>query len=229
MKIRRLELSAFGPFQNQHIELDERDPGLYLVYGPNEAGKSTIRRALDGFFFGIPERTNDAFRHHSRNLLIEAVIQDDNGNVYHLKRRKGRKNTLLDKDDQPFDESLLGSFLGHMDRHTFRSMFGLDHDLLRQGGVDLASGKGELGASLFGAASGLTGFIKLKDDLNKKADELFKPRSSNPPINKLIKLYQEKNSSCDQPASDPASGRTENHNSIIYKDNINPSQTKSSN
>ena len=41
MKILELALAAFGPFTDLVLDLSGGHEGLHLVYGPNEAGKSS--------------------------------------------------------------------------------------------------------------------------------------------------------------------------------------------
>ena len=50
MIIKKLELTAFGKFNNTTIELSE---GLNLIGGSNESGKSTIHKFVEGMFFGF--------------------------------------------------------------------------------------------------------------------------------------------------------------------------------
>ncbi|HHX12781.1 MAG TPA: AAA family ATPase, partial [Clostridiales bacterium] len=50
MVFNKLNLKYFGRFQNQEIELK---PGINLIYGENEAGKSTIHTFIKGMLFGI--------------------------------------------------------------------------------------------------------------------------------------------------------------------------------
>ena len=50
MVFKRLNLKYFGRFQNQEIELK---PGINLIYGENESGKSTIHTFIKGMLFGI--------------------------------------------------------------------------------------------------------------------------------------------------------------------------------
>ncbi len=50
MIIKKLNLSGFGKFCNKQIELKE---GINLIYGNNEAGKSTLHRFIEGQFFGL--------------------------------------------------------------------------------------------------------------------------------------------------------------------------------
>ncbi|MGB4660991.1 MAG: AAA family ATPase [Mobilitalea sp.] len=50
MLLTRLKLNYFGRFHNKEIELH---PGINVIYGENEAGKSTIHTFLKGMLFGI--------------------------------------------------------------------------------------------------------------------------------------------------------------------------------
>ena len=46
MKLLRLDLLTYGPFTDQSLSLDAGDCGLHVIFGPNEAGKSSALRAL---------------------------------------------------------------------------------------------------------------------------------------------------------------------------------------
>ena len=50
MLITKLRLNYFGRFHDKEIELK---PGINLIYGDNEAGKSTIHSFIRGMLFGI--------------------------------------------------------------------------------------------------------------------------------------------------------------------------------
>ena len=50
MFIKTLSLRAFGKFKDTKVELK---PGLNLVYGTNEAGKTTVQTFIQGMFFGF--------------------------------------------------------------------------------------------------------------------------------------------------------------------------------
>ena len=63
VKILRLDLKAFGPFTGQILEFTSQDPGIHIIYGANEAGKSSSLRALKALLYGFPERTSDNFVH----------------------------------------------------------------------------------------------------------------------------------------------------------------------
>ncbi|MEN8220132.1 MAG: AAA family ATPase [Pseudomonadota bacterium] len=191
MKILQLELIAFGLFTNKTLDFSVGQPGLHIISGANEAGKSTMRRALTHLFFGIPERTPDAYLHANRQLRIGARLLGDNGEEFLCYRRKGRKNTLLDANNKPLNEKRLQALLGGMKEAQFTTLCCFNHERLRQGGEDLLNGGGDVGESLFEAG---TGALKVHDvlaDLDKEKDDLFKGRGNKQLLNKQIIAYQQ--------------------------------------
>src|SRR5438034_1310217 len=100
MRIARLDLLAFGSFAAQKLVFGRKPGAIELVYGPNEAGKSTTLRAISALLFGIPERTRDAHRHVASELRVGALLESREGKNLEIVRRKGRKGTLRDPDDR---------------------------------------------------------------------------------------------------------------------------------
>ena len=189
MRIRRLQLRAFAGFTDYEIDLGE--PGtLAMIYGPNEAGKTTVLRAIKDFLYGIPTRSGDSFHHAPNQLRLAAVLEGKDGQQLTLVRRKGNKNTLLDTEEKPVADGLLEPWLGSIDRYAFSMMFGIDHHSLRQGGEDLLKGQGALEQALFVAASGLGHLSEIGAELQKEASALFKPSGSRPPINVNVNRYR---------------------------------------
>jgi uncharacterized protein YhaN len=169
MKLTRLHLHAFGPFTDAEIDFHttegEPGPNLHLIYGPNEAGKSSALRAMMDLRFGIPQRSSDDFLHLSRDLRISGEFVDSKGDPLWLLRRKGRKSTLAVVN--PLSGDLAAAIeaspehdlalTGGLQREEFEAMFGLNHARLREGGDRLLKGEGELGAALFEASAGTRG------------------------------------------------------------------------
>ena len=110
MKIRSLNLAAFGPFTDRLLTFDH-EAGLHIVYGPNEAGKSSALRGLKALLYGIDARTLDNFKHDNRSLRVSGHIRDAAGHELLFSRRKGNKNTLLAQDGEPLGEQALLGFL----------------------------------------------------------------------------------------------------------------------
>jgi len=204
VKVLRLDLLAYGPFSGARIELDARPGVVDLVYGPNEAGKSTTLRAVSGLLFGIPERTDDAHRHASSELRVGALLESQDGKRLEVVRRKGRKNTLRGPDDALIEESVLSKLLLGTTRELFEGLFGLDHERLRASGQALLSGKGNVGESLFAAGIGGRGIHELSTRLKHEAEELFVPRARERKITRAIADVKEARDAVRQGATPPS-------------------------
>ena len=175
MRLLSLELEKFGAFETLRIAFR---PGarLHVVYGPNEAGKSTALAAVGALLFGVPERTPYASRFPGQ-LRVGAEIVAEDGRSLNFWRRKGRKNTLLGDSGAPLPDDALAPFLGGLSQEVFERSFGLDANRLRAGGDEMLRADGDVGASLLAAASGLRGLAELRRSLDDEADGVFAPRA----------------------------------------------------
>src|SRR6185312_7716453 len=134
MKILELSLHAFGPFTDIVLDFSVGREGLHIVYGPNEAGKSSALRALRQALFGFPMQTSDDFLHSYQKLRVGMRLCDGDGREIAFVRRKGTKNTLLAADgSSPLPDSTLAKLLGGMTEAEFSRRFALDHDELVAG------------------------------------------------------------------------------------------------
>ncbi|QQG64638.1 YhaN family protein [Desulfobulbus oligotrophicus] len=184
MKIKRLDLLAFGPFTKKSLDLSDGKPGLHVVHGPNEAGKSSTLRALKAWLFGIDARSTDNFVHDHKQLRVGGVLETSDGKEIACVRRKGNKGTLLSADtEQPIGDDTLSRLLPGLDEKLFSQLHGIDHAGLVQGGQAILEQSGDLGKSLFGAALGTQGKTDLLGELASEADKLFKSRGQNQIIN----------------------------------------------
>jgi uncharacterized protein YhaN len=174
MRLLSLELEKFGAFADLRIAF-RPDARLHVVYGPNEAGKSTALAAVGALLFGVPERTPYASRFPGQ-LRVGAEIAAADGRRLKFWRRKGRRTTLLDGSGDPLPDDALAPFLGGLTQDVFERSFGLDAAKLRAGGDEMLQADGDVGASLLAAASGLRGLVQLRRSLEEEADGVFAPR-----------------------------------------------------
>jgi chromosome segregation protein len=130
MRIRYLRLPAFGIFTEQAVSFAP-ERGLHLIYGPNEAGKSTLLTAIGDALFGIPRISPHAFQHKPASLRIVMGLQLADGQELAFIRRKGNKNTISDLDGNTLPDDLLASYLAGLRRPEFEDMFGLAERLLQ--------------------------------------------------------------------------------------------------
>ncbi|MDD2815000.1 MAG: AAA family ATPase [Thiotrichaceae bacterium] len=191
MKILQLKLIAFGLFTNQTLDFSKGESGLHLISGLNEAGKSTSLRAIKHLLFGIPETTADTYRHPANQLRLGAKLRNVQGEELDIIRRKGRKQTLFDTNEDPLNEAVLSRYLGGINEAQFSHLFCLDHPRLLQGGQDLLTGGGDVGESLFEAGTGSLGLHDVLTELDREADTIFKARGTKPLLNQKKKAYDE--------------------------------------
>lgn len=188
MRINRIDLIRYGHFFHRVIDITPRQPDFVVLYGDNEAGKSTLLRGISALFFGVPPRTPDVHSCKGPELRIGATISSPTLRLS-FRRRKGTAGTLLSEDETQMPENRLSQFLHGLDRARFEQFFGLDHIRLREGGEELLRGEGEIGSALFQAA----GFDlrKLLDALTKETGELFSPRSKSRVIGDALEEYKQ--------------------------------------
>ena len=192
MKLKRLDLLAFGPFTDRTLEFSGDEYGLHIVYGPNEAGKSSALRALRQLLYGIDHKSGDGFIHPYEKMRVGALLEHSDGRVLECIRRKGRSNTLLASDGHTvLDEGRLHGFLGGVDLEGFRKMFGIDHTDLVRGGREILAGQGDIGRILFSAGAGISNLKSVQETLEKQVDELFKPSGKKPVINAGLSRFKE--------------------------------------
>ena len=134
MRLKRLELKAFGPFTDRILDFDGAVPGLHVIFGRNEAGKSSSLRALKALLYGFPQQTPDNFIHNYDQLLVGGCIVNGAGQELVFKRRKKRHGDVLDAAGNPVDTGILTPFLHGVEPDIFASLYGIDHDSLVRGG-----------------------------------------------------------------------------------------------
>ena len=55
MKIKNLKINGFGKLKNIDINLEN---GINVIYGENEAGKSTLLKYITSMFYGLTKNKN---------------------------------------------------------------------------------------------------------------------------------------------------------------------------
>ncbi len=131
MYIKKLILQHFGKYHKQEMELHK---GINLIYGPNEAGKTTIKDFVIGMFYGIERqrgiaaRTDEYIRREpleggdysgsmeleqeGKVYLIDRIFRKDQRSVRVFQQETGREISLGDS------QSLQG-ILVDMDRNGY--------------------------------------------------------------------------------------------------------------
>lgn len=176
MRVAKLCLEKYAHFEDRTLEFPSGAFDFHLIYGANEAGKSTSMAAVTDLLFGIPMRSPYNFRFDYPLLRIGAMLEEDDRQIA-VRRRKGGSGTLVDADDKPIDEAPLLSMLRGQTRETFGRSFSLDQNALREGGEAMVKAKDDAGQALFAAGSNLTAVASVLATLEEDADGIWGKRA----------------------------------------------------
>jgi len=176
MRLNSLQPWAYGSLSDAALELGE---GLTVVYGLNEAGKSTVLSAYADLLCGIPRQTPMAFLVRRPKLRIQAsVTMDDGSTIKVIRTSKKAPDDLLDAEtSEPVSAEVRRALTWALDHNSLMTRFGLNHDRLVTGGRQLMGGHGDLADIVFEARSG-TDVRVLVDRLKDRAAALYTPRSN---------------------------------------------------
>ena len=187
MRVNRLDLTRYGIFTDYSISFGERKQDgsdLHIIYGPNEAGKSTTLAAFLDLLFGIEARSRYGFFHPYSTMRIGGELEI-NGTSREFVRIKRAQNSLLDGGDKPISDGIIQGDLGGIDRASYTTMFSLDDDTLEAGGESILASKGDLGQLLFSASAGLSDLGRKLVDLKTEADGFYKFRARGGELSEL--------------------------------------------
>ncbi|WHT49434.1 AAA family ATPase [Sporosarcina thermotolerans] len=64
MKIKKIVIYGFGKHENKTIDFDD---GVNVIYGQNEAGKTTIQQFIVQTLFGYPQKNSAQLRYEPKS------------------------------------------------------------------------------------------------------------------------------------------------------------------
>lgn len=196
MRIERLKVHQFGRFSEHEICFH---PGLNIIKGPNEAGKSTLHRAIMMALLGQPSQTkaNERYRTWGSRewfrLEIEffnstdgpyRLLKDFNNRTQELVYPKGESVKTQDRI-----QLFLDSALGTSSSPIFESTVCVAQEEL----ADLSTGQKEISHSLEGIITGGSDNLYAQDAIKKLKEKIteynrgvVRPAPTNPgPIARL--------------------------------------------
>lgn len=175
MRIDRLDINSYGHLRERTLKFAKAPAGLTIIVGPNEAGKSTIMRALQAFLFGIDRRTTDDYGAGVRTLSVGGRLRSSDGEKLTAVRTGMASNPLTGPDGEPLPPESVAEFFAFADRSLFSTLFFIDHRELTERSEQLLSSNGEIGRLVFGAGLGSVDLNAVLSALEKRTAALFKP------------------------------------------------------
>ena len=188
MKIEKLLIYGFGKHENVIVDFG---PNMNVLYGVNEAGKTTIQQFILHILFGFPQRNSAMLRYEPKSggkYGGQIQLTDDVYGRCTVERVRGKSAgdvTVYFEDGRRGGEDALHQLLRQYDRASFESIFSFS--MLQLQGFEKMD-EGELSRTLL--ASGTTGvdsLLRLEMKMEKEMDDLFKKSGRNPLLNVKMK------------------------------------------
>ncbi|UCZ54311.1 AAA family ATPase [Bacillus shivajii] len=193
MILQKLHIYGFGKWEDKTWTFHHN--GIYLFYGKNESGKSTIMSFIEAILFGFPKKgeqqfipiTSQAyggkitiFTHTYGSITIERV-----------KGRKARGDVTVTFDDgHKAGEDFLQTLFADIDQSTFRAVFYFNLDGLS--GLEKMD-PAELNRFLIDTGMvGAQNLFKLEKYIDQEMNKLYKPRGRKTDMNALAIKMEEK-------------------------------------
>ena len=186
MRLTQLHIENFGHYNDRTFQFEPQS--INVLYGPNEAGKSTLLQVIREVLFGFPHQSSYLFADSKGDMAATVEAQLDSGVDVRFRRRKGRKNTVTGEERESgrkIDEKMLDELLGGASLALYQHVFGFSLRELEDGEESLRGAN--LTETLFGSGLGnLTHFRALKDELDQELKSLYSARGQRPLINSLM-------------------------------------------
>ncbi len=177
MRLAELDLLAYGKFTDTKLPFPKAEHDFHIVIGPNEAGKSTVRRAITELLFGMEVRSPLGFKHAQSDLRLAGVLEGGPSRLAFIRTKQ--QKSLRSMSDEVLQESYLAGTLGALTQETFEELHCLDHGRLLRGGQGIVDPKNSVSQILFQAASGLEDFAVIREALGERASALFAKTGKN--------------------------------------------------
>ncbi len=176
MRLRQLDLAAFGHFTDRTIDFGaapKDGSDFHIVFGRNEAGKTTLMEGYLRLLFGFPAQDPYAFKHQRANLRVGAVLNID-GTEHAFTRLSKRAPNLLDAQGQLTPDTILKNALRDLTVEEYRKLLCLDDETIEAGGEEITKSKGDIGKLLFSAAAGISDLSQVLEDVNARSLEIYR-------------------------------------------------------
>ena len=150
MRFREISVNRYNIFRDRKWEFA---PGLQVIYGPNEAGKSTLLQLVREVLFGFPHRHR--YKDFSGEMTASAILDFSDGRSVAFTRRKGNQRVVVGTDDHseaPVDSARLSDLLGAASSDVYQRVFAFALEELSQG--EKSFDDAQLRDALFGATLG---------------------------------------------------------------------------
>lgn len=194
MEIKRIHISGFGKFSDFNLDFKN---DLQVIYGQNEAGKSTLRQFITGILFGFAQnkrQSSNLYEPRNRSQYGGDLVFEQDGSLWDVSRL-GRTQSKLEITDQNGNhvnnpEIFLTKLLSPFSQDSFEDIFSFDQEQLNE--IRSLSGKELSDRLLSFSVVNADQWQSLSKELDKNASVMFGlMKTSKRPINQLLAEHQQ--------------------------------------
>jgi uncharacterized protein YhaN len=189
VRIDRIGIDGFGTWHDTRIE---PDPGLTVLQGPNEAGKTTVLAFIRSILFGFETGRYPALAGGRRGGWLEVTTDDRRHFRIERYGERGGAGSLrvLGPDGEDRGPGQLERLLHGVEASVYRNVFAFRLDELTEfRGLT----QGDIAARIYGAGlgTGAASALAIEGELRTAAADRFKPGGQNPAINRLLREIEQ--------------------------------------
>lgn len=191
MRIKKAIITGFGKWQQQTFLFE---PKNQLVFGLNEAGKSTLYQFIQAILFGFPTKRKKQHDYTPTDgtgfggkLVVQHALYGEVVIERFKHKNKGKAHVIL-AGGETGGEELLEKMLFPLNLTLFQQVFTFQQEQLQQ--LDHLT-EGELHDALI--SLGLSGSNQLFDQkvaLQEQASQLYRPKGRKLAINQALQVWQ---------------------------------------
>ncbi|OIL48740.1 DNA repair protein [Oenococcus oeni] len=194
MEIKRIHISGFGKFSDFNLDFKN---DLQVIYGQNEAGKSTLRQFITGILFGFAQnkrQSSNLYEPRNGSQYGGDLVFEQDGSLWDVSRL-GRTQSKLEITDQNGNhvnnpEIFLTKLLSPFSQDSFEDIFSFDQEQLNE--IRSLSGKEFSDRLLSFSVVNADQWQSLSKELDKNASVMFGlTKTSKRPINQLLAEHQQ--------------------------------------
>ncbi|MEZ0117093.1 AAA family ATPase [Heyndrickxia faecalis] len=191
MKIREVHIYGFGRLVDFHMK---NLSDLQVIYGENEAGKSTFMAFIEAVLFGFPSRQQNGQHYEPKfspvygGRLVLETEKDGKITVERIKGRAAGEVSVTFADGRTGGEEVLAQVLNGLNRQMFQSIYSFNLQSLQE--IRKLTGD-DISRYLFAAGTiGTDALLSAERELEKEMEARFKPNGRKPVLNVQLRKLQ---------------------------------------
>lgn len=201
MRIKDLYIYGFGKWIDYEISFGKAS--FVLIYGENEAGKSSLQKFILFILFGLPPRMRKYYRpKQSSRMGGRMTVIDEEIGEFTIERTDDVENgaAICYFEGKTYDEQWLKKRLKGVTEDVFQSIYSFSLEDLREFSSLRNEDLSDLLLSI--SLTGSSNIYTLEKQLEQSVGEYFKPYGKNPKINQQLTVLQELQQKVDHAANE---------------------------